>query len=82
MWSTLPSAGYKTTPSDPDLLSYYNAMSDAPHVDKWMRAAAIEIDSLEKNETWIETKTENAKTCILPGTWVYKRKRTPDGEQW
>jgi Reverse transcriptase (RNA-dependent DNA polymerase) len=45
-----------------------------------MAAAAAEITSLEKNGTWTETETANAKSRILPGTWVFKRKRTPDGE--
>jgi Reverse transcriptase (RNA-dependent DNA polymerase) len=45
-----------------------------------MAAAAAEIASLEKNGSWIETQTANAKSRILPGTWVFKRKRTPDGE--
>jgi hypothetical protein len=72
---------YKNTPSDPDILSFDEAMSDTPRIDKWMRAAAIETNrSLERNKTWIKTKTENAKTRILPCTWVFKRKLTPDGE--
>ena len=28
---------------------------------------------------WIETDISNAKTRILPGTWVFKRNRTPAG---
>ncbi|KAI2513951.1 hypothetical protein MHU86_335 [Fragilaria crotonensis] len=54
-------------------------MSDEPNLSKWMAAAAKEIASLEKNKTWIETEISNAKSRILPGTWVFKRKRTPDG---
>ena len=75
-----PPLAYKPTPSDPDTLSYDEAMSDVEHLDKWMQAAAAEIESLEKNATWIETTKENAKSRILPGTWVFRRKRTPDGE--
>ena len=45
-----------------------------------MAAAAKEITSLEKNGTWIEVDISNAKTRILPGTWVFRIKRTPDGE--
>lgn len=71
----------KATPSDPDTLSYDEAMSDtASNVVKWMEAAAKEIMSLEKNGTWIEVETSTAKTRILPGTWVFRRKRTPDGQ--
>jgi Reverse transcriptase (RNA-dependent DNA polymerase) len=56
-------------------------MSDSPsNVDKWMEAARKEIASLEKNGTWIEVNSSIAKSRILPGTWVFRRKRTPDGE--
>ena len=71
----------KATPSDPDTLSYDEAMSDTvQNIEKWMEAAAKEIASLEKNGTWIEVDVSDAKTRILPGTWVFRRKRTPDGE--
>lgn len=71
----------KATPTDPDTLSYDAAMSDTPvNVSKWMEAAAKEIASLEKNGTWIEVDISTAKTRILPGTWVFRRKRTPDGQ--
>ncbi|KAI2492300.1 hypothetical protein MHU86_22273 [Fragilaria crotonensis] len=69
----------KASLSDPDTLTYDEAMSDEPNLSKWMAAAAKEIASLEKNKTWIETEISNAKSRILPGTWVFKRKRTPDG---
>ena len=72
---------YIATASDPDTLSYDAAMSDTPsNVVKWMEAAQKEISSLEKNGTWSEVDSSTAKTKILPGTWVFKRKRTPDGE--
>jgi hypothetical protein len=75
-----PPLALKVSPSDPDTLSYDKAMSDSTNLDKWMVAAAAEIASLEKNETWTETETANAKSHILPGTWVFKRKSTPGGE--
>ena len=76
-----PPLAFKATPSDPDTLTYDEAMSDkASNVTKWMEAARKEIESLEKNGTWIEVDASNAKTKILPGTWVFRRKRTPDGE--
>ena len=55
-------------------------MGDIEHVTKWMEAAAKEVVSLEKNGTWKEVSTLEAKTKILPGTWVFWRKRSPDGE--
>jgi hypothetical protein len=36
--------------------------------------------SLEKNGTWIEVNMSKAKTRKLLGTWVFRRKRAPDGE--
>jgi Reverse transcriptase (RNA-dependent DNA polymerase) len=76
-----PPLALKVTPSDPDTLTYDAAMSDTPdNVIKWSESAAKEITSLEKNETWTEVDMSDAKTRILPGTWVFRRKRTPDGE--
>ena len=66
--------------TDPDTLSFDQAMADTANVTKWMEAAAKEISSLEKNGTWIEVDIEDAKTKILPGTWVFRIKRSPDGE--
>ena len=55
-------------------------MADTANVTKWMEAATKEIVNLEKNGTWKEVGIEDAKTKILPGTWVFRRKRSPDGE--
>ena len=63
--------------SDPDTLTYDQAMLDNPII--WMEAAAEEICSLEERETWDEVDRSEAKSKILPGTWVFRRKRTPDG---
>jgi hypothetical protein len=68
------------TASDPDTLSFDQAMADIEHVTKWMEAAAKEVASLEQNETWKEVSVLEAKTKILPGTWVFRRKQSPDGE--
>jgi hypothetical protein len=71
---------FKAAASDPDTLSFDQAMADIEHVTKWMEAAAKEMASLEKNGTWKEVSMLEAKTKILPGTWVFWRKRSPDGE--
>ena len=55
-------------------------MTDTDIVTKWMEAAAKEVASLEKNGTWVEVDFDDAKTKVLPGAWVFKRKRSPDGE--
>ena len=70
---------YKASSSDPDTLSFEEAMSDTDNIKEWMKAANAEIESLVKNGTWKEVSVAEAKTRILPGTWVFRRKRTPDG---
>ena len=77
--SSPPPSSYKASVSDPDTLSFHEAMNDVDNVEKWMSAANDEIQSLQKNGTWIEVPISGAKTRILPGTWVFRRKRTPDG---
>ena len=74
-----PPSSYKASASDPDTLSFIEAMNDIENFEKWMNAANDEIQSLEKNGTWKEVSISEAKTRILPGTWVFRRKRTPDG---
>ena len=75
-----PPLAYKASVSNPDSLSYDEAMAIMGNVERWMEAARKEIASLEKNGTWLEVNASEAKSRILPGTWVFKRKRTPDGE--
>jgi hypothetical protein len=72
-------SGYKATTTDPDTLSFDQAMSIPDEVEKWKDAALAEIRSLEKNDTWVIVDKTEAKGRILPGTWVFRRKRTPDG---
>ena len=55
-------------------------MGDIEHVNKWMEAAAKEVASLEKNGTGKEVSTLEVKTKILPGTWIFRRRQSPDGE--
>jgi hypothetical protein len=69
---------YKASNSDPDTLSYDEAMADIDR-DKWIEAAIKEILSLEKEGTWTEVDIAEAITKVLPSQWVFRRKRTPDG---
>ena len=64
--------------SDPDLLTYDEAMA-SPQRNEWIKAAINEITSLEKMNCWEEVPIEAATTQVLPGTWVFKVKRAPDG---
>ena len=70
---------YKASSSDPDTLSFEEAMNDKENLVEWQKASNAEIVSLEKNGTWKEVPISQAVTRILPGTWVFRRKRTPDG---
>ena len=63
--------------SDPDTL-IYEAMRDPDRSD-WIAPVTLEIDSLTKKGTWIAVPKSQAKTRILPGTLVFRRKRNPDG---
>lgn len=68
---------YKAS-SDPDTLTFDQAMVDVDRA-QWIESAYKEIKALEENHTWEEVDASEATTKILPGTWVFRRKRTPDG---
>jgi len=64
---------------DPDTLDYVTAMSDPDDRSRWREAARKEIAALESHGTWEMDLLENAQGKVLPGTWVFKLKRDPDG---
>jgi hypothetical protein len=64
--------------SDPDIFSYHEAMCDADQ-PKWTAAMQKEIADLQVRGTWVKVPAHEAKTRILPGSWVLRRKRLPDG---
>ena len=64
--------------NNPDIFSYDEAMS-SEHRLQWIEAAIAEIVALEKFGCWIEVPIEEATTKVLPGTWVFRVKRAPDG---
>ena len=53
--------------NDPDALSWEEAMA-AADCDEFVRAAKVEITSLEDNDTWDEVEVTDAQTHVLPGT--------------
>jgi Reverse transcriptase (RNA-dependent DNA polymerase) len=69
---------YKAPASDPDTLSYDEAMRDLDR-DKWIEAATKEISELEQHGAWDEVPLSDAMKKITPTTWVFRRKRAPDG---
>jgi hypothetical protein len=74
----MPSS-YKAKISDPDALSFNKARNNCNTIDKWMKATNDKIQSFQKNGTRKEEPISYAKTCILPGTWAFRRKCTPVG---
>ena len=64
--------------NDPDLFSYEEAMK-GEHRKEWIAAATKEISSLESLKCWEEVPMSKATTKVLPGTWVFRVKRAPDG---
>lgn len=64
---------------DPDTLSFEEAMNDADR-EKWIKAAEKEIAELEAHGVWEEVDEKVARGHqIVPCTWVFRRKRAPDG---
>jgi hypothetical protein len=71
---------FKASTKDPDIISYDEAMNDTDNKQEWKRAMAQEIQQLEDHGTWEQVPISNAKTKILPLTWVLYCKQSPDGE--
>ena len=71
---------YRTVMVDPDTLTFDQAMKDAENMSKWWECMEAEIQQLSTKNTWLEVPLSQAKTKVLPGTWVLRRKRNPDGE--
>ena len=61
-------------------MTYEQAMRDTAHIQEWRKAMQIEISQLEAINSWDEVDISDAKSKIIPGTWVFRDKRTPDGE--
>ncbi len=46
----------------------------SPHHKKFLEAANKEIRELEGKDAWAEEHASEAKSRIIPGTWVFKIK--------
>ena len=66
--------------TDPDILTFDQAMQDPQNRDAWRESALAEIRQLESKGTWKEVPLSDATSRVLPGTWVFRQKRRPDGE--
>jgi len=71
----------KASVSDPDTLTWDGVMLEPEsEIKKWMEAADIEIKALEQKQAWEEVEIQKATTKVIPGTWVFRRKRAPNGD--
>ena len=64
--------------TDPDTLNWDQALAH-PLSEQFMEAADIELRELEQQGTWTEVDKQNATNRIVPTQWVFRIKRTPDG---
>ena len=58
-------------------------MNDPLRLDEWKESALKEITQLKAKEVWDEcwkSEAVDKKEKIIPCTWIFRIKRTPDGE--
>jgi hypothetical protein len=71
---------YKASMKDPDIISDDEAMTDTDNKEERNKVMAQEIQQLEDHGTWDQVPISDAKTKILPLTWVLCRKQSADGK--
>ena len=64
---------------DPDTYNYDEAMA-SPYKTQFLKAADVELEELGTKGTWVEDLLKNAKSKVIPSQWVFRIKRSPDGE--
>jgi hypothetical protein len=74
-----PSVNKAKANKDPDLFTWDEAMA-SEYKPQFLEAAHAEIESLMKEGTWFEDLRTNATKRIIPCQWVFRIKRSPDGE--
>lgn len=68
--------------SNPDILSFDEAMTDGDRVPQWMESMQKEISELEDKNVWDVipvSEPREAGEQIVPSTWTLRYKRAPDG---
>ena len=65
----------------PDQPPWHTAIN-GPQAEQWLEAAQNEISELDEKRTWTEMHKQDLppNANVLPGTWVLKVKRYPDGQ--
>ena len=78
--STMVPFAFASNRQDPDIFTYDEVLARLDR-RRWFKAAKEEIMNLERHETWVEEDRSDVPegTKIIPGTWVFKLKRSPDG---
>ena len=64
---------------DPDTYNWQEAMA-SPYKQEFLLAADAEIAQLCEHGTWVEDLISNATTKVVPSQWVFRIKRSADGE--
>ena len=72
-------AGAARKNKDPDTYSWEEAMA-SPYREQFLESAEVEVTELTEHDTWFEDLISNATTRIVPSQWVFRIKRTADGE--
>ena len=72
--------GLAAKTSTPDLPSAHDALN-GPDADRYIEAMKKEIKQLEEKGTWliVDRNSLPEGANVLPGTWAFRRKRSPDG---
>ena len=84
MFGDFNPVAYAMKPRNEDTPRYHEAMR-GPHRDGFREAMGLEIDSLEKRQTWDLVPRSAAplgpdgKPRVFPSTWAFKIKRYPSG---
>jgi hypothetical protein len=66
---------------DKDTFRFHEAMLE-PDWEEFLKAAVFEVTTLEQMSTWIEELRSSvpANHRVLDGTWIFRRKRNPEGK--
>ena len=77
--TSFPIAAKAKKNSDPDTYTWDGAMA-SEYKEEFLESARVEIAALAAEGTWHEDLRSNATNKIIPSQWVFRIKRSPDGE--
>jgi Reverse transcriptase (RNA-dependent DNA polymerase) len=83
MWckEPFPRPAVFTSVLENDTFNYHTAMLQ-PDWEQFQKAAVLQIETLQKMRSWqeVERYTVPVDKQVLGGTWVFRRKRNPEGK--